>query len=162
MGAATANWNRWVFASLAKHLHTAASAAQLPLAIETLDDRTKAFINAQHKCEVTITGPHTREMSPKLHRIWVELFVVITSNLGGSENAGVHRDKCGAIHSALDRSIEVRQYDKDNLSSALVGCLSPRIGVGDAITDNQLRASDSDKQATSVIEAKFEGFFTQP
>lgn len=147
---------------MAKHLHTVATDAQLPLAIETLDDRTKEFIDSQHKCEVTITGPHTRELSPKEHRVWVEVFVVITSNTGGKINAGIHRDFCGAIHNALDRSIEVRQYDKDNNSPALVGCLSPRIGNNDAITDSQLRASDSDKQVVSVIEARFEGFFTQP
>lgn len=163
MSAATAKWNRWVFASMAKHLKTAASAAQLPLVVETLDDRTKEFIDSAHKCEVTITGPHTRELSPKLHRIWVEVFVVITSNLGGTNgNAGVHRDKCGAIHSALDRSIEVRQYEENNPAPALVGCLSPRHGTGDAITDSQLRATDTDKQVTSVIEARFEGLFTQP
>ena len=50
------NWNRWILASLADFKQVA-SGLSLPVLVETLDQRTQAFMAARDRAEVRITGP---------------------------------------------------------------------------------------------------------
>ena len=159
--ASNPKWPRWVHASISKHLHAAAALVELPLVVEFLDDRSVDWRKAHYKAEVTIAGPHTRELSKGFFRVWVDVFVVLSSNKQTDTNAFKHLDHAGAIETALDRCIEVRKYDVGEVSPALVGILTPRTEDGDSISIDNLKPGDSDQLIHTVIEARYLGFFSE-
>lgn len=161
MAAANSKWARWVQASIAKHLHAAAAAVQLPLVVEFLDDRSTAWRAAEYKAEVTISGPNTRELSYNFHRVEAAVFIVISSNKQKDANAYKHLDFAGAMQNALDKCIEVKEYDLNVVSPATVGFLTPRTGDTANIPIDNLKPGDSDQLIHSVIEARYLGHFTQ-
>jgi hypothetical protein len=60
---ANANWARWIFASVADHLKYVATATDLPVLVEHLDERTPQFSKATDRAEIRITGPFSQEIS---------------------------------------------------------------------------------------------------
>ncbi len=49
------NWNRWILASLADYFKGTANGLNLPVLVETLDQRTQAFMDVGDRAEVRIT-----------------------------------------------------------------------------------------------------------
>lgn len=157
MGAVNPLWHRWVYASIAKHLHAAALADDLALVVEFLDKRNTDWLEATSKAEATITGPMTREISSGLHRVWVDVFIVVTSNL--SDNDYAHIDHVGAMASALDQCILVKDYGATGLVE--VGTIKPRAESGDSVKVNHLKPATKDTQIHSTIQARFLGYFAE-
>lgn len=151
---------RWVYASIAKHLHAAATTASLPLVVEVLDTPPDTWKEAKHRAEVIISGPSTREISKGLRRVQVSIFCVVSS-FKQVTNAYDHLDKVGALANALDRCIEVRDYDVGNDAPALIGELKPRAEDTDRIRVDHIKPTESDNRTHSVIEANLVGFFTE-
>lgn len=153
-------WHRWVYASVADHLHTAASNASLPLVVEFLDKRDDVWNAAPRKAEATITGPRTRELSRKLFRVHVDVFVVVTSDLASSGSTDyIHIDKVGALDSALQECILCRTYGEMPVED--IGILIPRSSDNDETKPNHLKPAEKDTQIHSTIEARLIGFFKE-
>ena len=155
MGAVKPNWHRWVYASVAKHLKDSAGA--LPLVVEFLDKRGTDWETAASKAEVTITGPMTKEVCSGLHRIWVDVFITLTSHL--SANNYDHIDHAGTLASALDECITCKDYGATGLVT--IGFLHPRAETQEAIKVNHLKPAVKDTQLHSTIQAKFLGYFSE-
>lgn len=157
MSAVNPNWHRWVYASLAKHIHSAATAASLPMVVEFLDKRGEAWNSANSKAEATITGPATRELSQGLHRVWADVFIVLTSKL--DSNNYDHIDFVGQMANALDQCILVKDYGATGLVD--VGNLTPRSEASDSIQVVHVKPTEKDTQIHSTIEARYYGLFTE-
>lgn len=155
MGAVNPNWHRWIYASVAKHLKD--SVGDLPLVVEFLDKRGTDWETAVSKAEATITGPMTKEISAGLHRIWVDVFITLTSHL--SSNGYQHVDHAGTLASALDQCIVCKDYGATGLET--IGIIHPTPEANQPVKVNHLKPAAKDTQLHSTIQAKFLGYFTE-
>lgn len=156
-----AKLTRYIFGSVAKHLHDAADAASLPLIVEFLDDRAEPWLSAPNRAEVTISGPATREISSGVYRVWVTVTVVISSDRQTDVNAYNHLDYAGAMQAALDQCITVKNYDVGEDSPETIGFLTPRNRPNDAIPVDNLKPGETDQFNHSVITARLGGYFLE-
>lgn len=120
------NWARWVYASLAKHLKDAATAAGITSLVELVEDRSEEFMETPDRVEIRINGPFIREESKDYWRIEAFANTHITVQ-PGTPPYRLH-EIGGVMQAALDSRIEVRRYgtgpDDDQ---GLLGCLSPNL-----------------------------------
>lgn len=156
MGAVNPSWHRWVFASVAKHLHVAIDPS-VELVVEFLDKRSVAWTGATTKAEATISGPATKEISPGLHRIWVDIFVKVTTNMGA--NNYPHLDAVGTVAEALDNCIICKDYGETGLVE--IGILHNRPESGETVKVTNLTPTEKDTQIHSTISARFLGYFAE-
>jgi len=147
---------RWVLASVAKHLHAAAEEINLPLHVEFLDTRSAAFKSAALKAEVTIIGPSTRQLSPGFTHVVCAVFVKVTSVPSLDTNSWLHGDAVGRLQSALHECIMVKKYAEGEASPAEVCVLEPRPDQPVSVTN--LTPSVADQLLHSVINAEFRGY----
>ena len=153
MAAVNQLWHRWVYAYIASHLHTKATAAGLPPIVEFLDTRTISWMNSTTKAEATISGPITSEGSPGLFRVIVNVFIVISSKR--SNNDYDHIDAVGAMAEALDQCIEVKDAGVTDLVD--VGTLTP---FQAPIEPVHLKPTDTDDMIFSTVSTTYEGLFS--
>lgn len=149
-----AKWFRYVYASIAKVIHATATLEAVPGVLEFLDDRSVVWKDASRKIE-SWSDVRTTELSPGEFKIEVDTTVILTTNAHDNVNAYDHFDKVGAFANALDRCIDVKDYDVGNTTPLLVGVLTPQ----EAIEVTNLKPGDGDKQKHSVIEARYLGYF---
>lgn len=157
MGAVNPSWHRWVYASVADHLHTAATASSLPLVVEFLDKRGATWKAASVRAEATISGPVTKEISSGLHRVWVDVFITLASERDANDYD--HIDLAGAIANALDQCILVKDYGDTGLVD--VGSIKPRADSGDSIEVTHLKPAEDDDHIYTTISARYFGLFTE-
>lgn len=127
----------------------------LPIVFDFGPTRPPAWEEATTKAEFTISGPHSNQKSPKLHRLFVDVFVVLTSEI--SNNNYPHTDRAGDIAAALDKCFLVMDYGDTGLIE--VGELARRKGEGEDVFVTHLRPSQDDTQLHSTILARYVGQF---
>lgn len=147
---------RWVVASVAKHLHAAAEEINLPLHVEFLDTRGTAFKNAALKAEATIIGPGTRHLSPGFTHVVCGVFVKVSSVPALDSNAWAHADAVGRLQKALHECIMVKKYAVGEASPDEVFVLEPRPDQPVNVTN--LTPSVGDQLLHSVINAEYRGY----
>lgn len=158
MAPVNSSWHKWVFASLAKHIHDSAVSADLPMVIELIDTRSDAWKTARQKAEATIIGPSTREVSKGCHAVDVSVVVIVTSQIS---EGYTHQEAVGAIANALDRCITVYEYGPDNPSPDIVGILTPDVSAQARVRVTNIKPSQPDNLCHSTIEVGYTGFFTE-
>jgi len=151
-----ARWHRWVYASVAKHLHDACSGS-IDLVVEFLDKRTTVWKNASPRAEAVITGPATREISKGLHRAWVDVFVTLTSVRSADDYD--HVGHSGTIANALDQCILVKDYGATGLEEITV--LHPIRDLGQSVDVRPMPVSEKDEQIHTVIQSRFYGLIAE-
>jgi len=156
---ADAKLARYVFGSVAKHLHDAADAINLPLVVEFLDDRSDAWKNAPSKAEATINGPATREISSGLFRVWVTVVVILSTDKQTETNAYNHLDRAGALQKALSECITVKAYEPGVDDPETLGFLLPRTAPNDSVPIENVKPGEADHFSHSVITARLMGYF---
>lgn len=114
---ANTNWSRWVYSSLAGHLHDAAGS--LPVLVEGVDDRTDEFMQAKDRAEVRVNGPTSAELSNDFWRLKVQANVVLTVQSGNPYRI---QELAGLFQAAMDQFVAVKKYGGDETQ---IGCLSP-------------------------------------
>ena len=149
---------RWVLASVAKHLHAAAAEINLPLVVEFLDTRSTAFKSAALKAEATITGPGVREFSPGFIRVQTGVFIKVTSVPALDTNAWSHADAVGRLQKALTECIMVKKYAEDEPSPDEVYVLEPRTDQPVAVAVTNLTPGTADQLLHSVIKGQHIGY----
>lgn len=155
--AVDARWHRWIYASVAKHLHDIAAAASIDLVVELLDSRTDVWRSASPRAEAVITGPMSKEISNGLHRIWVDVFITLTSTR--SSNDYVHVGHSGTLANALDQCILVRDYGDTGLLD--ISVLNPIRDTGQTVNVQHVRPSEKDREIHSTIQSRFYGLFAE-
>jgi hypothetical protein len=155
--AVDARWHRWVYASIAKHLHAIATTASIDLVVEFLDERTAAWQSASPRAEVIITGPMSKEISKGLHRVWVDVFITLTSDR--SSNDYIHIGHSGTLANALDQCILVRDYGDTGVLD--VSVLNPIRDLGRTVAVQHVRPSEKDATIHSTIQSRFYGLFAE-
>lgn len=150
---------RWVQASIAKHLHAAATEVNLQLVVEFLDTRSTEFKNAAIKAEATISGPSVRLLSPGFRRVQTSVVVIVTSIPAIDTAAYSHMDACGRIQEALDQCVVVRKYAENEPSPEEVGVVEPRNDQPVAVSAVHIKPSVSDQTLHSVLEGLYVGYF---
>ena len=170
-------WNRWIFASLAKYFKDAASGLTgLAVLIEHLDERTKDFLSSSDKLEVRITGPYITPQSGNECKVRTTVNLLMTSRFDGvAKNSYKILDFAGTMTAAMAGPIPIYEYDENYLEDVVdshgnvitdnsatrifLGCLS--IPEGQAVMcDNYGQIDVVDHVKVTEIEAKFEGIFT--
>lgn len=149
---------RWVIASIAKHLRAAADEVNLPFVVEFLNTRNAAFKSAALKAEATIIGPSAREMSPGFVRVQAGVFIKVSSVPALDTNAWNHMDACGRLQEALCQCIVVKKYAAGEPSPEEVCVLEPRTDQPVAVNVTHITPSTTDQLLHSVIEALYVGY----
>jgi len=155
--AVDARWHRWIYASMADHLHDVATTASIDLVVEFLDERTSAWKTASPRAEAIITGPMTKEISKGLHRIWLDVLLTLTSNR--STNDFVHVGHSGTLANALDQCVIVRDYGDTGLLD--VSVLNPIRDTGRTVAVQHVRPGEKDNEIHSIIQSRFYGLFAE-
>lgn len=139
MGAPNKHWPRWINSSIAQHLlTTVATPASLPFLVEGLDDRTQAFEEAPDRAECRINGPWVSELSHGYWRVWVDINIMLLSNMDGeAKNVFRVEELAGEFLSAMGTSISTFRtgtlaQDPVN-DGSLLGCLHPRSGKNESV-----------------------------
>jgi len=162
---ANPNWARWIFASVAYHLKTVATNANLAVLVEHLDERNDTFMKAADRVEIRITGPFSQMESKGYFRIWVDANVLLTSRYDGAKkNANDILKFAGLFQEAMDGPIPVWNYGNetgDYVASDLntqvfIGCLLPRPGKNESVRLFNFGQSDkTDKLKQSAVDARY-------
>ncbi|CAL1125571.1 unnamed protein product [Cladocopium goreaui] len=117
---------------------TASGDNDIPVIVEHLHERSAAFMQADDRVEIRITGPVTEELSKGYHRLLVDVNVLLTSRYGGIQKNGYQIiTNAGLFHTALSQSIPVWNYgdesgdyqEGDPESQIFLGCLQPARAV---------------------------------
>lgn len=151
------NWHRWVYESVSKHLHDALD-ADLEIIVENTDRRGPNWKNANTKAEATISGPRSKQSTPREYRIRAEVFVVVTS-LRSTNDHENHIDACGKVANALDQCILCVDWSDTGLLT--IGQLDPRLDEEEDIDLEHLKPKETDQQVFTTIQARYEGLFTE-
>jgi len=150
-----ARWHRWVYASMAKHLH--ANSAGINLVVEFLDERTRTWETASPRAEAIITGPMSKEISNGLHRIWVDVFVTLTSNR--STNDYDHVGYSGLLANALDQCVLVKDYG--DTGALDISVLNPIRDTNQTVAVQHVRPTEQDNEIHTTIQSRFYGLFAE-
>lgn len=153
--AVDARWHRWVYASVAKHLH--ANSAGINLVVEFLNKRTTAWENASPRAEAVITGPMSKEISSGLHRIWVDVFITLTSTRSSDDYD--HVGHAGTLANALDQCVLVRDYGDTGLLD--ISVLNPIRDTGRTVSVQHVRPGQKDREIHSTIQSRYYGLFAE-
>jgi hypothetical protein len=167
-------WNRWIFASLAKYFKDAASGLTgLAVLFEHLDERTKDFMASSDTLEIRITGPYIYKQPGNEYKVRATVNLLMTSRFDGvAKNSYKILDFAGTMAAAMAGPIPLYEYDANYLEDVVdshgnlitdnsstrtfLGCLS--IPEGQAVMcDNYGQIDTTDKVKVTEIEAKFEG-----
>jgi hypothetical protein len=170
-------WNRWIFASLAKYFKDAASdLTGLAVLVEHLDERTKDFMASSDTLEVRITGPYIYKQPGNDYKVRATVNLLMTSRFDGvAKNSYKILDFAGTMTAAMAGPIPVYEYDENYLEDVVdshgnvitdnsatrtfLGCLS--IPEGQAImADNYGQIDVVDHVRAAEIEAKYEMILT--
>jgi hypothetical protein len=157
--AANPKWARWIAATYIKSIRAdlAAATPPLPVVFDLGPKRPPKWENADRKAEVTISGPMLRRVSPTRYLVFVNAFVVLTSNL--TKDNYDHAEACGVVQNALMKCFTVMDYGDTNICE--IGILRPRKGGAEETTPiEHLRPSEEDTQLHSTISARYEGRFS--
>jgi len=152
-----ARWHRYIYASVAKHLHDIADPIPIDLVVEFLDTRTASWQSASPRAEAVITGPMSKEVSKGLHRIWVDVFITLTSDR--STNDYVHIGHSGTLANALDQCILVRDYGDTGLLD--ISVLNPIRDDARTVAVQHVTPSEKDEAIHSTIQSRFYGLFAE-
>lgn len=154
------NWARWIHASVAKYLKQVADDNDIPALVEGIEDRDQSFMEAPDRVEIRLNGPHSQELSRGYHRLYVDINVLLTSQMGGEGKNAYDLDaRLGIFHEAMDGVISIFRVGTgpDDDQSLLV-CLSPRSGKNDSVRVihfGQIERTDRLKQG--VVDARYIG-----
>lgn len=117
------NWTRWLHASVAAYLKSAATTANVPSLAEGLEERTTSFEEAPDRLEIRFNGPYTKRLSG-LTEARVGVNVLVTSNFGSKTKNAFSLDiTLGAIHSAMDSGIPLFKMGAVTDDLTQLGCL---------------------------------------
>jgi hypothetical protein len=160
-------WPRYIFASCAYEMRQLATAHELPLLIEHLDDRTDAFMQAPNRAEARITGPFEQEQSKGYHHLLVDMNVLLTSIYGGQKKnpydiidfGGLFQERMGQPFPVWNYGLGVGEYnDPDSMTrvQTFLGCLLPIPGKNATIKLQHFGQTDkTDKLKQSVVDARY-------
>jgi hypothetical protein len=140
---ANPNWPRWIFASLADCMKQVAVSLNLPVLVETIDERTEAFMRAGDRVEIRITGPFVKELSNNYFQAFADVNVLLTSRFDSRRNAYDILKYAGTFQQAMDKPIPVMNYgsepgdfvEDDPTTLVTVGCLLPKFGQAARVLD---------------------------
>lgn len=158
---ANKHWRRWIHASVGKYLKEVATANDIPVLIEGIDDRSQAFMEAPDRIEIRMNGPFTQEVSKGYHRIHVDINVLLTSHMeGATKNAYDLDDKLGIFHNAMDGVISILRLGTGlEDDQGIEFCISPRPGKNDSIRVIDFGQIDkTDRIRQGVVDGRYVGY----
>lgn len=156
------HWSRWIVMSIADYFQTnVAIPLSLPYLVEGLDDRDDSFEEASDRSEVRINGPFTQEQSRECWRIWVDVNILVTSNMGGATKDRYTLEiNTGKFHEYADTCIPIFRHgtlaqSAENDGTQL-GYLSPRSGKNDSVrTINFGQINPTDRIRQSQVDVRY-------
>lgn len=150
--ARNASWDRWVYASIAKHLEAEITS---PVVFDFGGKRTSAWETADHRVEISIGGFRTRQVGRSAFKVECSVFAIVTSNL--TTNNFTHVDVVGDVANALDQCITVMDYGATGLVE--VGLLHRARGGDAFVSPDHIKPKQTDDLLHSTISATLEGRF---
>jgi len=148
-------WDRWVYASVAKHL--TAAITPTPIVFDFGGRRTTAWENADHRAEVTIGGFRTQKIGRTNFKVECDVFVIVTSDI--NTNNYTHVDAVGDVANALDQCITVMDYGATGLVE--IGLLQGKKGDDQFVAPDHIKPKDTDDRLHSTVDVTFEGRFKE-
>lgn len=151
------DWPRWIHSSIAQYF---SGTITVPFIVEGVDERDPTYMARADRAEVRVNGPFTQELSKNYFRLYVDVNVIVFSQMGGSANTFALDDNLGSFFDAMDSVIPIYRYgtgpDDD---SSLLGCLSPRPGVKDAVRVLHFGQIDKDTRLKEgMVDARYQMF----
>jgi hypothetical protein len=162
---ANPNWARWIEQSVAIFLKEVAEDTEVVVLIDGVDERQPSNMKAQNRLEVRLNGPFSKELSKGYHRLYVDVNVLLISQMGGQNtNPFRHTDILGLYHEAMDGPIPISRYGTgpDDDADELLGCLTPRPGNADMIRVLRFAQIDkTDRIKEGMVDARYVMYLTE-
>jgi hypothetical protein len=156
---ANKNWARWIHASIGTFLQETAEDISIPIIIEGLIERDDTFMRATDRIEARVNGPYTQELSKGYHRVYVDVNIIVNSQMGGvTKNVYKLDEILGVLHNAMDGVLAVYRLGTgpEDDSDSLLGCLSPRPGKNDSIRVIHFGQIDTnDRLKQGMVDARY-------
>ena len=150
-------WDRWIFASIAKHFETTVPA--LFLYVEGAPRKTN---DQEDFFEVRVDGPFYTQRTRGEWYVRVEINCLLSTTLGDKKNYQTHRVNAGLVVAGFTHVITVLKYGPDvEDDESQLGCLQIDNADDKIITSHfgQIEPDVELQQAT--IEAHYEMDLTQ-
>lgn len=136
---------RWIHASAAQYVKAVATTMTLPCLIEGVEERTKAFNEADDRLEFRMNGPYWT-LHHKMTEVRVSVNVLVTSNFGNSNKNGfVLQTALGKLQHALSLPIPLYRIGLPTDNRLQFGCLISKRDIK-AFQFGQLDASHRTRQ----------------
>ena len=116
------NWPRWIFASIADHMKTAAEADNVPLLIEGIEDRTSDKIRENDHAELRINGPVTKEPSKGYYILNVTVNIILQSYMTEENAYNIIRNE-GTFFAAMGPIEVFKHGNGPDDDGSFIGCL---------------------------------------
>ncbi len=161
MSSPNPHWNRWLISSIANYFEVnVTTPLVLPFLVEGIDDRTESFEQAPDRAELRTNGPFTKELSKGYWRIWVDINILITSNMGGTKNRLSLEINSGKFHEFADTCIPIFRHGDPAQTAendgTRLGFLTPRSGKNDSIrTINFGQVNKTDRIRQSQVDGRY-------
>ncbi len=154
------NWARWIMASVAKHFAPTATALNIPMLVDGIDDRSTEVMEENH-AEMRLTGPFVQKQSRNIYRIDVDVNILLT-NLMQAENAYDLQTWCGQFQEAAQGPINVYKWGSEvGDDGTYVFCLTPRKSRMDMIRVLHFgQIGKVDRIRQSMIDVRYEAHVT--
>ena len=150
--ARNANWDRWVYASVAKHLRAAIASE---IVFDFGGKRTSAWETADHRAEVTIGGFRTQQINRSKFKVECDVFVIVSSDI--TANNYTHVDVVGDVANALDQCVTVMDFGATGLVE--VGLLRGKKGDDQFIAPDHIKPKQTDDRLHSTVNVTLDGRF---
>jgi hypothetical protein len=166
MGAANANWPRWIFASTSKHFSDAAAANlakdgitpdPIPYYVEgnERDLQPGALEYFEFRCD----GPYLVEVSKDWWRVNIEINILVCTKRNDKDFHRIHT-LCGLLVAAFTSNITIFKYgDSVADDQSILTCLTLDRNAGENVVVSQLGQLGTDLlEQQAMVEAYYQGY----
>lgn len=148
------NWDRWTYASIAKHL---VAEIATPLVFDFGGKRTSAWESSDHRAEVTIGGLRTKKVNRSKSRVECDITVIVSSDI--TANNYTHVDVVGDVANALDQCITVMDYGATGLLE--IGTLQVKnTGNDNSVVPDHIKPKRDDDRLHSTVQVTLKGRYS--
>lgn len=147
-------WPLWIAASINKHFGDLITT--VPLIIEG-QHRDDSKVNSKDVIEVRFDGPYFWQKSPTRWRIYVEINLLVQSQMDNINNYRIWLN-AGLATDCMNKCINIYTYEK-NVTPVLIGNLrrlSGKDGRDDIRISNMGQIEPNVKRCMCVVEAHYE------
>lgn len=150
------NWQRWVFASLAKYVKGIATDLNIPSLVLGFEEEDAPYKNAADRAEIRITGLSSREPTNEYAMLTADVTVVLHSQIGDTKNRYTVMNYAGAFAEALDMDVAIYKLGNGMYDDhSFLCCMIPMTGRNEGIRVLQFAQLPTVRATQTVVAVRY-------